>query len=176
MNVVKNLLCRFGHLLLNVIQAIRRAICCRKRKEPEYILPLTITHVVDMEQNKWDVWPETENRVPLNNSNTVRSDKEPESSMFQQQQLQQQDEQEDFFKDMVPQIRKPKKLYIRNEVRDSDQARSSSNRLAMDPKAILPGPDLGVIEDNPSNWESENLDEIWDPDVLLKESKMAERE
>lgn len=38
-------------------------------------------------------------------------------------------------------------------------------------------PDLGIIDDCPSNWEDgENLEDDWDPNQLIRETKRAERE
>lgn len=171
MNIIKKFLSRIGHLLLSFVRVLRRAVCCRKRKE-DHLLPMTISQISDAESQKmneayeiqshWEAWPETENTSPSTSCSNIQ---DKTSGHL---------EENDFFKDMVPQIRKPKKLYIKKNEDERDEF--ISNRLAMDPKAILSGPDLGVIDDNPSNWEDiENSIEAWDPNQLIRETKMAER-
>ncbi|GFY75400.1 uncharacterized protein TNIN_321641 [Trichonephila inaurata madagascariensis] len=185
MDVVKTFFYRIGHFLLSIVRVLRKALCCRRKKEAEYLLPMTIGHVVDMGQiseneyggsefrSQWEAWPDSDNNLVSSNNGNTRTDSESDSQSAQHDDS----SHEDFFKDMVPQIRKPKKIFVKSDFKEQEQEKISSNRLAMDPKAILVEPDLGVIDDGPSNWEdSENMEELWDPDKLIREKKRAEQE
>ncbi|GIY05620.1 uncharacterized protein CDAR_91041 [Caerostris darwini] len=180
MSLVKTFFYKIGRLLLSIVRILRKAVCCRRKKDAEYLLPMTIGHTVDMEQitqnefvSQWETWPDTRNNMTSFNDGNTRSESESDSQLAQSDGA----NHEDFFKDMVPQIRKPKKVFIKNDTKEQEPSRISSNRLAMDPKAILAEPDLGIIEDNPSNWEdNENVDGLWDPDKLIREKKRAEQE
>ncbi|KAF8790823.1 receptor-binding cancer antigen expressed on SiSo cells-like [Argiope bruennichi] len=185
MSLVKTFLYKIGHLLLSIVRILRKAICCRRKKEAEYLLPLTVGHVIDMElikqneyehpefKSQWETWPDSGNNQTSLNNGGIRTDSQADSELGQPEE----GGEEDFFKDMVPQIRKPKKVFIKNDLKESELDFASSNRLAMDPRAVLMEPDLGIIDDGPSNWEdNENLDELWDPDQLIREKKRAEHE
>ncbi|GBM08343.1 hypothetical protein AVEN_108349-1 [Araneus ventricosus] len=185
MSLVKTFLCKIGHLLLSIVRVLRKAVCCRRKKEAEYLLPLTVGHVVNMglsTQNEfehpefklqWETWPDTGNNQASLNNGSIRVDSQGNCELVQPEE----GGEEDFFKDMVPQIRKPKKVFIKSDSKEPERDFASSNRLAMDPRAVLVEPDLGIIDDDPSNWEdNENLDELWDPDQLIREKKRAEHE
>ncbi|CAL1282262.1 unnamed protein product [Larinioides sclopetarius] len=185
MSLVKTFLCKIGHLLLSIVRVLRKAVCCRRKKEAEYLLPMTVGHVVNMGlstqnefehpefKSQWETWPDTGNNQTSLNNGSIRSDSQGNCELVQQEE----GGEEDFFKDMVPQIRKPKKVFIKGDLKEQEQDFVSSNRLAMDPRAVLVEPDLGIIDDGPSNWEdNENLDELWDPDQLIREKKRAEHE
>ncbi|GFT72793.1 uncharacterized protein NPIL_336731 [Nephila pilipes] len=185
MDVVKTFFYRIGHFLLSIVRVLRKALCCRRKKEAEYLLPMTVGHVIDMEKtseneygsaefrSQWEAWPDSGNNLVSSNNGIIRTDSESDSQSAQRDDS----SPEDFFKDMVPQIRKPKKVFVKSDFKEQEQEKISSNRLAMDPKAILVEPDLGVIDDGPSNWEdSENMEELWDPDNLIREKKRAEQE
>jgi len=144
---------------------------------------MTIGDVIELEQNQenmydnselksqWDSWPEVNSPNHLN-CQVARTDLDSESQINQAED----ENQEDFFKDMVPQIRKQKKILVRNNISD-EQETCPPNRLGMDPSGILISSELGVIDDNPSNWEdSENSEQLWDPDALIREKKRAEQE
>ncbi|XP_054709459.1 receptor-binding cancer antigen expressed on SiSo cells-like [Uloborus diversus] len=126
-------------------------------------------------ESHWELWPDSStSSTPCSSSSLIGSSNRPEQDF---EKLTQDDPADDFFKDMVPQIRKPKKIYLKQELRESEGSQMCSNRLALDPKAVMTGPELGIIEDNPSNWEDdETLNESWDPDALIRETKRAERE
>ncbi|XP_015922491.1 receptor-binding cancer antigen expressed on SiSo cells [Parasteatoda tepidariorum] len=182
MNTLKTILFRIGHFLLSIVRSLRKLICCRRKKDTEYVLPMTIEHVTETEQIRdalfenqsynyqWETWSYDNKQKNLNppapsvdsNEDTIQTDE---------------NSQEDFFKDMVPQIRKPKKIVIRNGINEREHEKASVNRLAMDPTRIVMNPELGVIEDNPCNWEnSEDAEQDWDPDALIREKKRAEQE
>ncbi|KAG8195976.1 hypothetical protein JTE90_028950 [Oedothorax gibbosus] len=181
MSLVKTLFCKFGQLLLSIVRSLRKAICCRRKKEQEYLLPMTVGQIIGADQNRepnygnaeyksqWDAWPEAEPSIINNRDLQTSSESEVQDTISEHT-------QEDFFKDMVPQIRRPKKLYIPKDDKDLEKEKKISNRLAMDPKAILLGPDLGIMEENSSTWEESESLSAWDADLLIQEKKKDQQE
>ncbi|GIY97804.1 uncharacterized protein CEXT_575611 [Caerostris extrusa] len=152
--------------------------------------------------SQWETWPDTRNNMTSFNDGNTRSESESDSQLAQSDGA----NHEDFLKTWYLRYENLKEfvfhllallrkfiqtaiyhaatyvilsifVFIKSDTKEQEPSRISSNRLAMDPKAILAEPDLGIIEDNPSNWEdNENVDELWDPDNLIREKKRAEQE
>lgn len=196
MSLVSTFFLKIWHLLLSLLRLLRRAVCCRrKRHDTDMLLPMTTNELryaspssagysssQDPEFQNWEVWNENE-QASATASIGVECEQRRLSNgavagLRSISKDAQKEDDEDYFADMVPRFKKPKKIIVRNSDENLGSGAGCSSRLSMDPR-ILPvqGAELGVLEDNPSSWEdSEILEELWDPDSLIREKRLAERE
>ncbi|XP_076371201.1 receptor-binding cancer antigen expressed on SiSo cells [Tachypleus tridentatus] len=176
MTVLKALLGKVGRIFLALFGVIRRALCCfkRRRRHSDTVLPVTVNskhespplNLQAPELQSWEVW---EDEIP----NSVRVERNNSTSGFTEQEY-----DVDFFKDMTPEITKPKRLLVRKQETENTKFQGLSSRLALDTKGlIIQNSELGELEDNIESWEDVMASEdVWVSDSVLKESRQAERE
>ncbi|XP_013783042.1 receptor-binding cancer antigen expressed on SiSo cells-like [Limulus polyphemus] len=176
MTVLKALLAKFGRIFLVIFGVVRRAFCCfkRRRRHSDTVLPVTVNskhqssplNLQAPELQSWEVW---EDDMP----NSVRVERNASTSGFTDQ-----EHDVDFFKDMTPEITKPKRLLVRKPETESSKFQGLSSRLAMDTKGlVIQNSELGELEDDIESWEDVMASEdVWESDSVLKESRQAERE
>ncbi|XP_019383626.1 PREDICTED: receptor-binding cancer antigen expressed on SiSo cells [Gavialis gangeticus] len=167
--------------LATVLSFIKRLICRsgrgRKLSGDQITLPTTVDYssVPKSEVEDWTSWDEdapTSVKIEGGNGNVA----------MQQNALEQMEP--DYFKDMMPTIRKAQKIVIKKReplnfaVPDGSTGFSSRLAATQDIPFINQSPELGDLEtwqENSNAWE-EGEDAAWQAEEVLRQQKIAERE
>lgn len=190
MEVMKVLLMRIGHLVLNVVGVLRRAACCfrRRRRGSDMGLPITVSvkdstnvAIKNSEFQSWDSWNESDAPISIlvdgknsvvNRSGAQRGERTSFSEEAKEDEL-----FDDLLKEMTPSFTKTKKYMVKTPTNDDQRKYNTNSRMAVDPKASLlnASSELGTIEDNVETWEDELEDIVETWEDALKAQKQEER-
>lgn len=191
-------------IVVTVVASCKRAACFlqRRRKNSGTLLPLHNVSIGSAASadgqllgpsevpasgpeeplESWTAW--TDDGFQAQNLNAVSSYNSSGESMRQnrlpsltaQMDSNVEDDVPDYFKDMVPAIKKPAKIVIKRKDDDFPDARSLSSRLSFkESVSALPvGSDLGAWDDSQNAWEEEDL--TGEMTAAARERRRAERE
>lgn len=189
MEILKAVLFKIGHMFLSTFGIFRRALCCfrRRRRLSDFALPMTKNDLAlplnqgsfKEELQNWGSWNDTDQ--PLDVAIVIDETRKASRRNSNDRQSLSKDEEdnEDFFKEMAPAIKKPKMLLVKGKRNENNTSQVSNGRFAMDLKASLShvGAELGTIDDSVVSWEEEAAsEELRDTDLALKEHRLVERE
>ncbi|XP_014677928.1 PREDICTED: receptor-binding cancer antigen expressed on SiSo cells-like [Priapulus caudatus] len=182
------------------LNLLKRALCClrlRRRKLSKSLLPISnadLEHIsVPMgfsgppgedtleEQVSWENWGITSvshsqemQTQDAHTNNLISGGKYSSTKMQPAPEL---EEEPNFFENMTPSVRRPKKVLIhkKEELAPRDDA---PNRLQMDAISGLPaqGPELGAWVESNNLWEDDTDEVSWDADAVIREKRKQERE
>ncbi|CAH1774595.1 unnamed protein product [Owenia fusiformis] len=182
----------------------RRAICRVKghRRDSGTILPLANKHLEavssvqqsfpgneEVEMQSWDNWGGEEqplgvavqdhhgNIAPATNhtSNNIISNSHHSSNRKSAEPEEEPDL--DFFQDMAPSYKKPKKVLVKKrQDLNSGQSGNMSSRLAMHTVAPAASADLDEWQDDTNAWDEEDEDLSLEAEATIKEKRRLERE
>ncbi|XP_064597591.1 receptor-binding cancer antigen expressed on SiSo cells-like isoform X2 [Liolophura sinensis] len=163
--------------LMVLLSPLKRLMCWmgRRRKNSGTILPLAnhypppdISQSVpsnETELEPWDSWGGGDNSANHQYIDSNPSHQEEETEV-------------DFFRDMKPEVRKTKKIFIRKKEDPTPMYQSGlSSRLAMTSEVPATGPDLGTWDESENAWGEEIREDLtWEAQAAIREKRKAERE
>jgi len=203
MAILATVLTKLKKLFVVLFAVLKRPFCCRRRtrRNSGMILPMTVTtadqqhhqhipppvHQWSPQQQHTNSPYMASNAVNYNanshsNQNTfhsqnidINTNKSQNTSTGDEPEV-----EEDFFKDMVPQFRRTKKIVLTTN-QSSDNNHQKSNRFGVDTKAtIFQSKELGAMDhfedDVAGSWEDAAATEMWDTDAGLRDLRQQERE
>ncbi|XP_033230643.1 receptor-binding cancer antigen expressed on SiSo cells [Belonocnema kinseyi] len=180
---VEFLINRLKALILVIVGAFRRAMCCfrRRRRSSCDSIPLSAIGVVPNLTNnrgeliQWEQWEE--NPVVVVPDKPINPIQEKIEQYRQQASRptdpSEEEQQPNFFEDMTPRITRQTKILIRDKKSNSANKNSTKFAVITDP---IPTNELKEWEDNAAGWEEETVEEFGDPTEVLREQKRRERE
>ncbi|KAK3576949.1 hypothetical protein CHS0354_017624 [Potamilus streckersoni] len=179
-NVVKKV---FGIIFI-VFSPLKRLVCRRKRRLSDTVLPLT-NHYPTIETlsdplpssnqypelGSWDSWEANGGTSNHQRSKATQNyQRSPSQSVEPEPDI-------DYFQDMTPAIRKPKKILIKPKEDVNTSAISSKLAMKTDVPILQQGSDLGVWDETTNTWEEEAGEDLsWQADEAMRENRRLERQ
>ncbi|CAG2103138.1 unnamed protein product [Medioppia subpectinata] len=204
MAILAAVLSRLKKLFVVLFAVLKKPFCCRRRtrRNSGMILPMTVTTTDGHNQHNVSAghhWPthagaqhmtnNSANFATNSHSNQHTFSSNGSQNLYFNSNTQQNtvsvaeepppEVEEDFFRDMVPQFRRTKKIVLTsNESTDNQK----SNRFGVDAKAtIFQSKELGAMDhfedpEGAGSWEDSAADEMWDTDQSFRDLRQQERE
>lgn len=177
--VVWNIIKSIFSFIFRIFSPLKRLICRRKRRDSDTILPLANHYTIpedfttipnpsnQSELQAWDSWEADENKQKYNQNGRSY----PHSN--QRQTSQEEEPEPDYFTDMVPKIKKQKKVFIGGK----KNSNKSSNMFAVSNDGpIVTGSELGAWDDSQTGWEGEAIEDLsTQAEAELREKRRQER-